>query len=363
MQSAFKEKVLKIFESFPKMDKMGFLASFFKTSEEDYTDAEYIDIDIVRSGEQVAPVLRNLSNGAIAIADDVFTGKQVKPPVYKLSRPVNIFDLLKRQPGENEYEAIGTWLGRLVNILKRGFQLMYGMLNRSIELQASQVLQTGKLTLTDDAGNEAYVLDFKPKNTHIKSVTNMWDGGSADPIKDLNVLADAIRADGLVDPKNIIFGAAAWDYFIQDTKVQNAVKKDGLGLGNFSPRLVNKGGKYMGYLESGAYRYDLWVYNGRYQDFKGSTSNKFVDDKKVIMLADIEDLDFRLVYGGVPSLGMVEPFVSVVPDTVIYPNGGMKVYNKVYNNEDKDTTVAQATTRPICIPVSIDRFGCLTVVS
>ena len=46
MQSAFKEKVLKIFESFPKMDKMGFLSSFFKTTEEDYTDAEYVDIDI-----------------------------------------------------------------------------------------------------------------------------------------------------------------------------------------------------------------------------------------------------------------------------------------------------------------------------
>lgn len=362
MQSAFKEKVLKLFESFPKMDKMGFLSSFFKTTEEDYTDAEYIDIDIVRSGEQVAPVLRDLSNGAVAIADDVFTGKQVKPPVYKLSRPVNIFDLLKRQPGENEYEAIGTWYGRLVNILKRGFQLMYGMLNRSIELQASQVLQTGKLTLTDDAGNEAYVLDFNAKNTHIANASTMWDQAGADPIKDLNTLADAIRADGLVDPKNIIFGAKAWDLFIQNTKVQNAVKKDGLGLGILSPRLVNKGGKYMGYLESGAYRYDLWVYNGRYQNFNNSTSNKFVDDNKVIMLADVEDLDFRLVYGGVPSLGMIEPFASVIPDTVIY-QGGMKVHNKVYNNDDKDTTIAQATTRPICIPVSIDRFGCLTVKS
>ena len=87
-----------------------------------------------------------------------------------------------------------------------------------------------------------------------------------------------------------------------------------------------------------------------------------IRQKKVIMLADVEDLDFRLVYGGVPSLGMVEPFASVVPDTVIY-QGGMKVHNKVYNNDDKDTTVAQATTRPVCIPVSIDRFGCLTVLS
>lgn len=362
MQSQFKEKVLKLFESFPKMDKMGFLASFFKTTEEDYTDAEYVDIDIVRSGEQVAPVLRDLSNGAIAIADDVFTGKQVKPPVYKLSRSVNVFDLLKRQPGENEYEETGSWYGRLVNILKRAFNLMYGMLQRSIELQASQVLQTGKLVLTDDAGNNAYELDFCAKNTHIKSVTTMWDQAGADPIGDLEKLADAIRDDGLVDAETVIFGAKAWNAFIQNSAVQNAVKKDGLGLGNLSPRLVNKGGKYMGYLEIGAYRLDLWVYNGRYQTFGTTTSNKFVDDKKIIMLANVEDLDFRLVYGGVPSLGMIEPFASVVPDTVVY-EGGMKVNNKVYNSDDKDTTVAQATVRPVCIPVSIDRFGCLTVLS
>lgn len=362
MQSAFKEKVLKIFESFPKMDKMGFLSSFFKTTEEDYTDAEYVDIDIIRSGEQVAPVLRDLSNGAIAISDDVFTGKQVKPPVYKLARPVNIFDLLKRQPGENEYEAIGTWFGRLVTILKRAFQLMYGMLGRAVELQASQVLQTGKLKLTDDAGNDAYELDFNAKATHIATVRTKWDQAGADPLGDLETLADAIRDDGLVDAKIAIFGAKAWNAFIQNTDVQNAVKKDGLGLGNLNPRIVNKGGKYMGYIELGAYRLDLMVYNGRYTAFNDSTVTPFVNDKKVIVLADPEDLDFRCVYGGVPSLGMIEPFASVIPEKVTY-QGGMKIHNKVYNNDDKDTTVAQATVRPVCIPVSIDRFGCLTVLS
>ena len=360
MQSAFKEKILKLFKSAPNMDKMGFLSSFFKTTEEDYTDAEYVDIDIVRSGENVAPVLRDIGTGAVVVADDVFTGKQIKPPVYSLVRPVNIFDLMKRQPGENEYSEIGTWYGRLVNVLKRAFTLMAGMLVRSVEFQASQVLQTGKLTLTDDAGNAVYTLDFQPKATHFKTITNLWSGGSADPLADLEEMADAIRDDGLVDAANVIFGANAWNLFIKDTKVQNSVKKDGLGLGNLSPRLVNKGGKYMGYVEVGAYRLDLWVYNGRYSDFGSTTVKKYVDDDKVIMLADVEDLDLRTVYGGVPSIGMDAPFNEIIPEEVTHENG-VRVHNRVYKDQKGNTYSAESTVRPVSIPVSIDRIACFTV--
>lgn len=360
MQGSFKEKILKIFENVPKMDKMGFLSSFFKTTEEDYTDAEFIDLDIVRGSEEVAPVIRNLGDGAVTIADDVFTGKSVKPPVYVLDRPVNIFDLMKRQPGENEYAAIGTWYARLFNILKRAFVLMFGMLKRSVELQASQVLQTGTITLTDDQGKPAYTLDFKPKDTHIKEVTTKWDQAGADPIEDLRAVMDAIRTDGFVEATTAIMGAAAFDKFISNDKVLKQFEKDKLNLGALSPRLVNKGAKYQGYLEMGAYRLDIFTYNGRYQEFGTKAPKKFVDDDKVIILADVEDLDFRCVYGGVPSLGMDAPFTEIVPETVTY-EGGIRFHNRAYKDQKKNTYTAETTVRPICIPVSIDRFGCLTV--
>lgn len=363
MQGSFKEKILKIFENVPKMDKMGFLSSFFKTTEEDYTDAEFIDLDIVRGSEEVAPVIRNLGDGAVTIADDVFTGKSVKPPVYVLDRPVNIFDLMKRQPGENEYAAIGTWYARLFNILKRAFVIMFGMLKRSVELQASQVLQTGTITLTDDQGKPAYTLDFKPKNTHIKTVTTMWDATGADPISDLKAVCEAIRDDGLVDAKTAIFGGKAWEAFIANAAVKERVNTNvGLNLGALAPQLLNKGGKYQGFIELGAYRIDLWTYNGRYQEFGSKTPKKFVDDNKVIVLADTEDLDFRCVYGGVPSLGMDAPFTEIVPETVTY-EGGIRFHNRAYKDQKKNTYTAETTVRPICIPASIDRFGCLTVLS
>nr|MCR4631417.1 major capsid protein [Treponema sp.] len=142
--------------------------------------------------------------------------------------------------------------------------------------------------------------------------------------------------------------------------VQNAVKKDGIGLGNLAPQIVNKGGKYMGYVEIGAYRLDLFVYNGRYSDFNSSTTQKYVDEDKVIMLADVADLDFRCVYGGVPSIGMEEPFASIIPEKVTYGNG-VRIHNRVYKDEKANTYSAESTVRPVCLPVSIDRFACFTV--
>lgn len=362
MMGAIKEKVLKIFHSMPNMSKMGFLTSFFKTSEEDFTDAELVNIDIVRSGEQVAPVLTDVGTGAVVVSDDIFTGKTVRPPIYSIARPANIWDLMNRQPGETEYEAIGNWFGRLVAVLKRAFELMFGMIKRSIELQASQVLQTGKLDITNADGKVAYTLDFQMKSTHKKTVSTKWDQKTATPLKDLEAMCDAIRDDGLVDASIAIFGKDAWNAFIANAEVQAAFSKEGIGLGNIAPQIMNKGGKFMGFVNLGAYRVDLFVYNGRYETFNGASKASFVDPKNVIVLADPEDLDFRLVYGGVPSLPMAEPFESALPSEVIY-DGNVRFNNRVFKDEKANTYTAETTARPICIPTSIDRFGCLTVLA
>lgn len=360
--NALREKILKLFKNTPKMEKMGFLSSFFKTTPDDFTDSELVDIDIVREGEFVAPVLTDVSNGATIVSNDIFTGKQVRPPIYSLANPVGLWDLLNRQPGETEYENSGNWFGRLCARLKRGLVLEYGMIKRSIELQAAQVLQDGTVSITDEHGNEAFTLDYKMKASHKKTVSTKWDQTGANPLADLEDMCDSVREDGLVDASMAIFGKKAWNSFIKNADVQNAVKKDALGLGNLSPRLMDKGGKYMGYIELGAYRVDLFTYGGRYTPFGTTSSNTYIDPKKVIVTASEEDLDFRLVYGGVPSLPMQEPFASVVPEEVTYGDS-VRFNNRVYTDIPKNKHFAEATSRPLCVPVSIDRFGCMTVLS
>ena len=57
---------------------------------------------------------------------------------------------------------------------------------------------------------------------------------------------------------------------------------------------------------------------------------------------------------------MEEPFASIIPEKVTYGNG-VRIHNRVYKDEKANTYSAESTVRPVCLPVSIDRFACFTV--
>ena len=87
-------KVLAWFNAQPDINRMGFLTSFFKVTPESFTDAKKIEIDLVRNGEEIAPVVRDLATGAVSIVEDAFDTKEAPFPVYALDRAVNISELM-----------------------------------------------------------------------------------------------------------------------------------------------------------------------------------------------------------------------------------------------------------------------------
>lgn len=72
----FIKSVLKKFTEDSCMNKRGFFTTFFKTEPEDYTDGEYVEIDIERSGDYVAPALKDARTGSVVIDEDIFTEKR-----------------------------------------------------------------------------------------------------------------------------------------------------------------------------------------------------------------------------------------------------------------------------------------------
>jgi hypothetical protein len=88
---------------------------------------------------------------------------------------------------------------------------------------------------------------------------------------------------------------------------------------------------------------------------------RFIDPNKVIFLPEESELDFRRLFGGIPS---------VKADAVFDPLFGGKIqigneYDfkaRVYFDEPKNTYVGEVKSRPVSIPVSVDRYGCLTAV-
>jgi hypothetical protein len=238
---------------------------------------------------------------------------------------------------------------------------MSRMIRFAIEVQAAQVLQKGTLTLTNEDGEPVYELDFKPKETHFPEAGTSWDNPAADILLDIENLSDVIQADGYVEVTTLIFGKEAWRAAYENAEFREAVKKDNLGMGDLNPQLKGKGAKFQGYINIGAYRYDLYTYNAIYTPWGETTPVNYVDPDKVIFLPDPEDLDFRRMFGGIPTVKV---------DTVFDPILGGKIpigneydfRGRVYFDEPKDTYVGEIKSRPATIPVSIDRYGCLTAI-
>jgi hypothetical protein len=355
-------KIIALFNQEPDIKKMGFLSTFFTVPPDGFTDSEFIEYDITRSGAEIAPVVRDLSTGAVTIVEDVFTNKQMPFPVYSLDSPVNIARLMKRQPGENAYqEEKVNWLGRLSLILVRAFGKMTRMVRGSIEEQSAQVLQTGTLTLTDENGKPAYELNFNPKTSHFPTAAISWDEEGATPLEDIEILSDVVHEDGFADVEILIFGSDAWRAAYRNTEFREAVRKDNLGMGDLNPQLKGKGAKYMGYIHIGAYRYDLYLYNAIYTPWGQSQPRRYLDPGKVIFLPAIEELDFRRLFGGIPNVKVDSVFDPIFGGKIPIEND-YDFRGRVYFDEPRDTYVGEIKSRPASIPVSIDRYGCLTAV-
>jgi hypothetical protein len=355
--------IIALFNQEPDIKKMGFLSSFFKTPPDGFTDGEYVEYDITRTGMEIAPVVRNLFTGAVTIVEDTFTNKQIPFPVYALEAPANIAQLMTRLPGENAYlEEKVNWQGRLTRILMRHFTKMTRMIRFAIEEQAAQVLQKGTITLTDENGKAVYELDFKPKASHFPEAAVSWDDEGADPLGDISALADVIQADGYVDISTLVFGKAAWKAFYNNKEVREAVKADNLGMGALNPHLIGKGAKFMGYIEIGAYRFDLYLYNAIYTPWRSASPQNYIEPNNVIFLPDPDELDFRRLFGGVPDVKLDAVFDPIFGGKIPIDNE-YDFRPHVYFDNKANTYIGEVRSRPALIPASIDRYGCLTAIT
>jgi len=353
-------KMLKAYRQMPDIDRNMFLTSFFKTTPEDITNSEFISIDIERGDEEIAPVLTDISTGANIISTDIYTNKEIKPPAFALKMDFNSYNLTNREPGETEYEAaeVSAQARLRVKILN-SWKKMTDRIKRTIEYQAASILQNGTLTLYDANGNARYDLDYLPKATHFPDAVVAWGETNSNPLVDLSNLAETIRDDGLCDPKHIIMGPGAFANFLNNATVKEAFYKSQFAVANLNPQMLNNGATLQGEFPLGNYKFNIWTYGGRYIDLVSGEKEQYVGWDRCIMLPDPEDLDFRKVFGAIPTVvDSIPEFRDVLPSRVTVP-GAFDFKPRIYMDEPLETVYCEVKSRPLLIPVSIDRYGCI----
>ena len=323
-------------------------------------NGDKVAIDIVRGGEDVATVVTKCT-GPNLNDFDTYTTKEFTPPAYGEAIMVDVCELINRIAGVDPYSAAYTdYASDLIAKIMSGAERISNKIRRGVELQASQILQTGKLSLTDKNGTVVYVLDFVPKTTHFPTVSTAWSSASSTKLADLESLADVIRADGQIDPDKVTMGSSALREFRADTKVQAQFENPRIEVGQIAPRFADSGATFQGYVWVGSYRLEVWGYPDTYKHPQTGVITKYVGDDKVIMTSKKTRLD--IVSARVPlPIGPDPRVAGLLPGRMISRQEDYDVTPNIYTSPNGKQVWFELESRPLCIPVQIDGFGCLDV--
>lgn len=336
----------------------GFLQRMFTVKPGGIFSGRKVFIDVQRFGEKVAIVVE-ICTGPNMNDISRFTTKEFTPPQYGEAFPMDACELLNRMAGVDPFTAAyQSDAAQLVTMMMMGFREVDAMISRGIELQASQILQTGKLDLQDEDGATRYTIDYLPKATHFPTVGTSWSAGGSDPLADLESLANVIRVDGKIDSDRTIFGAVALQNFLNDDKVKAQADNRRFELIDIAPEMRDSGATFYGMFWIGTYKMEVWAYPESFEDPATGLPVKYIEDDKVIMLSTRTRLD--KVSARVPLPIAPDPRVAgLLPGRLTSADDGIDVTPNVYASANGKQIFGELESRPLLIPVQIDGFGCL----
>jgi len=337
-----------------------FLSSYFQSPPRNFHNSEEVELDILREDEEVAIVVADITSSARMNEATVYTNKRFKPPIFKEAGPVSAYSLMKRQAGTDpftdpEYQA--NAMVQAMDLIRK----LEDKVRRAVELMASQVLQTGTVTVSDENGNPLVEIDFKPKAAHFADASGTWAGGAGDPLGDLEARADLIRDNSRAEATRAIMGRDAIRAFLANAQVQALLDNRRIALGEIGqPQARGEGGKLHGTISVGQNVLEIWSYTGRYKDPQTGNLVRFMDDDKVIVMGD-ERLD--LTWGNVPFIGSPDQrALPFMPSRVSNGQAGLDLILNSWLSPDRTNLFCSVSARPLTIPTAIDSFGCMDVI-
>lgn len=333
-----------------------FLTSFFQAPAENYHNAEEVEVDIQRMGEDVAVPVTNVGDGYRYNQTGGFSNKKVAPPVYKEAEAISSISLMSRVPGKSDYDDPVFQAAALQKAL-RSSRTLENKIRRSMELQASQIFTTGAISLTDSTGAVVFAEAFGAKNTHFANSGVAWSG-AADPTSDILAACDLIRNDSAEEPVRVIFGSGSLEAALAFTSFQKRFDNDSkIELGAIAPdaAMASRGGQRVGRLWAGGYWLECWTYNGAYKSPAGAMT-KYVPNDKVIVMANSR-LD--ATFGGIPTFGTDGRAAAFIPGRITNSNARMDIQMNAWISPDGTVLNIGYGSRPLMIPTAIDSFACI----
>jgi hypothetical protein len=339
-----------------------FFAKQFRSPRRNFYKGKTVEIDIQRTTERVAITIIDVASGVRWNAADTATNKEFEAPPYVEGVALDSFKLTERMPGRNPFDDPEYRADAIERILW-AVKGVWAKIVRAIELQASQVFQTGTVDLIDENGTTLYTIDYSPKVTHFPTAATAWTNALATPIADLAGLARVIRTDGRKPVNIATFGGPSWEAFVSHDSVKDRLDTRRIDLGNVAPTAINgDGATFKGIVDVDNYKLECWSYDGRYDHPQTLVSTPYMADDQVNLRASSGRMD--ATFGAIPNVGrelglLPAPIIPSLPNRIMLPGEGVDLHVIVYIEPNGKTLKVEVGCRPLLVPTAIDTIGSL----
>ncbi len=320
-----------------------FLRSFFPKTE---SLTKEISIEVERGFKKVAVDVERGTDGN-RNSWSKSTEKIFVPPYYREYFEVTELALYDALFGHSEISS--EMFAAFVDSAADRLGGLQDKIDRAYEIQCSQVMQTGIVTL-----NAGVNIDFKRKADSLvdAGAGYYWEDANVDPNTILEsgckFLREVGKSTGAV--VNAIFGSEALTKFLANTAVQNRGKIFNYALDIITPaQRDSTGASCHGEVSVGSYRVRIWTYPQVYTNAAGATVD-YIDSKTIILLPEVPR--FKLSFAAVPQL---------ISDGPVPKKGAYLV--EEFIDRRKKSHVIDIQSAGVAIPVAVDQIYTAKVVA
>jgi hypothetical protein len=272
----FTKKLIDVYQE--RIRPKNFLRSFFPSV---FAPTKEVSIEVERGFEKVAvDVVRGSEGNANRFSKS--TEKIFVPPFWREyfnATDLDLYDRVLGSQGTDNSQLFTT----LLNTVADRIGLLQDKIERAKEIQCSEVLQTGIVTMTNGDN-----IDFKRKAASIVDLGSAggYFAANSNIFTQLKNACEFIRTKGKCADFTFIaiFGATAFEDMMANTVFLNRQNLFSLSLDQIMPPQIGvAGGAYHGTLSCGPYRVQVWTYPDFY-DNTSDVSTPYIDNKNVVVL-------------------------------------------------------------------------------
>jgi hypothetical protein len=255
--------------------------TFFKGSQQ--FDTKYIEFDKITGKRRVAAFVNTLVEGKVV--DRPGSSRKVMEPAHineKIATTAD--DFLQAQAGTTMYPGGQTPAARAALQLGKDLKNLNDMCTRNEELQCSQILHTGVLTIRGDGVDNQVTYGVPANQTITLTGIALWtDKVNSTPRTDLIGWVNRVSQSSGVVPNTMVLGLDAGVAFTEHPTIKDKFNMLKVDQGIIKPELLPNGVTYLGQYRDIGIQLDMFTYSEWYIDPADGVEKPMVALDKIIL--------------------------------------------------------------------------------